>query len=156
MTFFLITASLFVLAGIQARLPTQWWAGGLRFEFLPALVVFGALTFRHRAWALVLALAAGFAQDSLSAGPFGATAVAYSAVALILTGMARSFDREALWMQMLGGALASALGSGAALWKIGVTGNALTKALLLAVVSAVVTPLLFGVLDALRRRPRRL
>ena len=47
MNFLLITGAALLLSALQARLPTAWWLGGIRFEFLPALVAYGALTFRR-------------------------------------------------------------------------------------------------------------
>ena len=154
MNFLLLTASLFVFAALQARLPTLWWLGGLRLELLPALVAFGALTFRHRRWALSLAIAAGLFHDALSAGPFGATAVAYAGATLALTPLAHNFDRDTFWMQLLAGGLASVSGSAAALCVVGVHAGALGKLLLLAMISAAVTPPVFLGLDSLRHRTR--
>ena len=154
MNFLLLTASLFVFTALQARLPTLWWLGGLRLEFLPALVAYGALTFQHRRWALALAIAAGFFQDALSAGPFGATALAYVVVTLGLTAMARNFDRETVGMQLLAGALASVSASMAALCLVGIHAGAIGKLLLLATLSGPVTLLAFLALDSLRYRTR--
>jgi rod shape-determining protein MreD len=145
----LIFATL-LFAALQASLPTF---GGIRLELLPSVVTYAALTVRSRPAAVVLALIAGFAQDSLSAGPFGLSAIAYLAIALLLTGLARSFDREAFWMQMLGGALASLTGSIATMIMLG--RYDLAKALGLALISLVVTPVIFGLLDLTRWRTRR-
>ncbi len=154
MNFLLMAIFTLSLTALQARLPTAWWLGGVRFEFLPALVAFGALTFRHRRWAVTLAVTAGFLQDALSAAPFGNTMAAYALAAFLLTGMARAFDREALWMQMLGGALVSLVASLAACAVVGFGGGAAWKISLLAVLSAAVTPVVFFVLDFLRWRLR--
>ncbi|MBM3860168.1 MAG: rod shape-determining protein MreD [Verrucomicrobia bacterium] len=153
MNFLIIATTALLLTALQARLPTAWWIGGFRFEFLPALVAYGALTFRRRRWAVVLAVAAGFLQDALSAGPFGNTGAAYALAALLLVTLGRAFDRDSLWMQMLAGAIASA---GASLAAIAVIGgqNAALKLLLLAAVSAVIAPFLFFVLDFARWRSR--
>jgi rod shape-determining protein MreD len=150
MTFLTITTSLLLLTALQARLPTAWWLGGIRFEFLPALVAYGALTFRHRRSAITLAVVAGLLQDALSAGPFGYTVATYALAAFALVALARAFDREGLWMQMLSGAIASAA---APLPFVGVHG-AVPKILLLAALSAVVTPFVFFVLDFTRWRTR--
>ncbi len=150
MNFLIITTSALLLAALQARLPTAWWLGGIHFEFLPALVAYGALTFRHRRWALTLAVVAGLLQDALSAGPFGHTVAAYALAAFILVALARAFDREGLWMQMLSGAIASVAAS---LPFVGAHG-AIPKLLLLAVLSAVVTPFVFFVLDFAKWRTR--
>jgi rod shape-determining protein MreD len=150
MTFLIITTSLLLLSALQARLPTAWWLGGIRFEFLPALVAYGALTFRHRGWAVTLAATAGLLQDSLSAAPFGNTGAAYALAAFALMALARAFDREWLWMQMLAGAIASVAAS---LPAAGIHG-AVPKILLLAALSAVVTPFVFFVLDFAKWRTR--
>jgi rod shape-determining protein MreD len=154
MNFLLLSASTLLLAALQARLPTAWWLGGVRFEFLPALVAYGALTFRHRRWALALAVAAGLLQDALSAGPFGNTGAAYALVTFALVALARTFDRERLWMQMLSGAIASVAASLAAVAVVGFHGAA-PKILLLAALSAVVTPFVFFVVERASRPFRR-
>lgn len=153
MNFLLIATFVFLLTALQARLPTCWWLGGVRLELLPALVAYGAITFRHRRWALTLAATAGFLQDALSAGPFGNAAAAYVLVTFLLMGLARTFDRERLWMQMLSGALASLTASLTACTVAGF-GGAVPKILLLAGLSAVVAPLVFFALDFLRWRVR--
>jgi rod shape-determining protein MreD len=150
----LIAAVLF-LAALQARLPALGWLGGIRLEFLPALVAYGALTFRRRSWAMGLALAAGLAQDALSAAPFGLSAIGYLTACLLLTGITRAFDREAFWMQMLGGALASVAVSLGALITLGFSRYGVLKMVWLALISLVLTPVLFGLLDAVRWRTRR-
>lgn len=147
MNLLILSTTLFLFAALQARLPTLWWLGGIRLELLPALVAYGALTFRHRRWALTLAIVAGFCQDALSAGPFGGAVAAYVIATLVLTALTRSFDRETLWMQMLGGALASAAVS------IAATGSPV-KLLLLAGISGIIAPLVFFALDYLRYRTR--
>lgn len=151
MNFLLITTALLLLAALQARLPTAWWLGGLRFEFLPALVAYGALTFRHRRWAIALAVTCGLLQDALSAGPFANTGAAYALAALLLIVLGRTLDREWILLQMLGGALLSAAASLAAVAVLGVHGVA-PKLFALAAMSAVVTPPLFWAMDFLTRR----
>jgi len=153
MNFLLITASTLLLSALQARLPTAWWLGGIRFEFLPALVAYGALTFRHRRWAIALAVLAGLLQDALSAAPFGNTGAAYALVTFALFSLAHTFDRERLWMQMLAGAIASVAASLTAVAVVGFHGTA-PKILLLAMLSAVVTPLVFFALDFAKWRTR--
>lgn len=150
MNFLLIATSTLLLAALQARLPTAWWLGGIHFEFLPALVAYGALTFRHRRWVVTLAVVAGLFQDALSAGPFGNTGTAYALAAFALVALARAFDREWLWMQMLSGAIVSVAAS---LPAAGVHG-AVLKILLLAALSAIVTPFVFFALDFAKWRTR--
>ncbi len=150
MNFLINITALGLLTGLQARTPTFWWLGGVRLELLPALVAYGALTFRHRRWAVALAVGAGFLQDALSAAPFGNAAAGYAIAALALATVARWFDREALWMQMAAGAVASVAVSLAACAVVGFTGGAAMKILLLGAMSAVVAPLLFLALDGIR------
>jgi len=57
-----------IAAALQARVPILWLFGGLRIEFLPALVAYTALTM-PRGTAIAVALVAGFTQDALSAAP---------------------------------------------------------------------------------------
>lgn len=149
MNFLLLTAATLLLTGLQARLPSWWWLGGVRLELVPALVAYGALTFRHRRWVLTLAIVAGLLQDALSAAPFGNAVAAYFFTAFFLMGLRRMFDREVLWMQMSAGALVSVVGSVAACAVVGFAG-ATPKILALALMSAVVAPVLFFALDGLR------
>jgi rod shape-determining protein MreD len=151
---FLITIScLLLLSACQSRLPTLWWLGGLRLELLPALVAYGALTFR-RSSALVLALATGFTQDALSASPFGLDALAYGIAATVLSSLHEAFDRDLPWVQMGAGAVTSTAGSIAACSVVGFNIGGIVKAFVLAAISAFVTPLLFFVLDYARYRTR--
>jgi rod shape-determining protein MreD len=141
MSFLIFTISTLLLATIQADLPTLGWLGGLRVEFLPALVAYGALTL-PRGGALLLALCVGFAQDSLSAAPFGISALSYGITATILSSVRETFDRDLPWVQMSAGALTSAAASFAALCVIGFSIGGLVKLSLLAGLSAVVTVVL--------------
>ena len=149
MTTLLLIITLPVLAALQARLPTAWWLGGLRFEFLPALVVYAALTLR-RGPAIAFAFAAGLIQDSLSAGPIGLHASVYATITALLTGMNDVLDRELPWMQMGAGAITTGVASLLAICITGISFGAILKLLILAVISAVITPVLFLGLDALR------
>jgi rod shape-determining protein MreD len=156
MNFALITLALFALAAAQARFPTLWWLGGIRLEFLPALVAFGALTYRRWA-ALILAVVAGALQDAASAAPFGTGILAYASVTVLLSALHESFDREMPPLQVIAGALASAALSVVSCLVTGYPRWGFVKFGFLALLSAVITPLLFFVLDAvrfaLRRRP---
>lgn len=154
MNFLLYATALFVLAALQARFPTQWWLGGVRLEFLPALVAYGALTCRQRGWALALAIAAGACQDALSMAPFGNAIAGYVIAAFVLHTLARNLDRDALWFEALAGALASVAVSITALLATGYVRGAALKVLLLGWLSAFVTPLVFLALDYLRYRTK--
>lgn len=137
-------------AAVQSRLPTCWWLGGLRLELLPALVACAALTW-PRTGALGLALLAGLAQDALSGAPFGLTALAYGVAAGVLSALRATLDRDLPWVQMGAGALtalAAAVAGGVA---HGHFLGSVPRALALAAVAAVLTPLLMEALDALRQ-----
>ncbi len=153
MNFLLITGAALLLSALQARLPTAWWLGGIRFEFLPALVAYGALTFRHRRWVIALAVLAGLLQDALSAAPFGNTGAAYALATFAFIPLRHTFDRERLWMQMLAGAAASVAASLFACATAGFNG-AVPKIFLLAALSAVVAPFVFFALDYTKWRSR--
>jgi rod shape-determining protein MreD len=142
MNFLLITLTLFVLTTFQVRLPAMF---GLRLEFLPALVAYGALTFR-RGNALLLALVAGFTQDALSAAPFGITALAYGIVALILAGLRDVLDRDLPPLQFAAGALVAAAASMAAFCVLGFS----FKIFPVACLAGIVTPVFFFAADYTR------
>lgn len=141
-------AGILLIAAMQARLPTMWWLGGVRIELLPAFVVYGALTLR-RGPAVWLAIAAGLAHDALSAAPFGITAVAYGIAAIMMSGMQEALDRDQSWLQMSAAALTTTLASVAAFFVVGITVGAVFKLVLIAAISAVITPLVFFALDYL-------
>jgi len=145
----IFTTMLLIAAALQARLPTMWWLGGLRLELLPALVAYGALTFR-RSGLLLLALCAGFMQDSLSAAPFGMTALIYGIVAIVMTGMRETFDRELPWVQIGAGALTATATSAAACVVFGFSAGAVFKILLIAAMSGLITPVIFLAVDYAR------
>jgi hypothetical protein len=110
-----VVTLVFILAVLQVRLPAVF---GLHVEFLPALVAYGALSFCRRN-ALLLALAAGFTQDTLSAAPFGITALAYGIAALLVTGLGDILDREMPALQFAAGASVSAAAALAAFCLVG-------------------------------------
>ncbi|HUI07189.1 MAG TPA: rod shape-determining protein MreD [Verrucomicrobiae bacterium] len=138
-----------VAGALQARLPTFWWLGGIRLEFLPALVAYATLTIpRHRA--VLFALVAGLTQDALSAAPFGISVLAYGTVALLITGMRDALDRDLPLVQMGAGALASAAMALAATIAVGVSIGAVFKLVLVASLSGAITVLLFFAVDYVR------
>ena len=149
MNLLILTTGLFMLSALQARLPTMWWLGGMRLELLPALVAYGALTLR-RSGALLLALCAGFMQDSLSAAPFGMTALIYGIVAIVMTGLRETFDRELPWVQIGAGALTATATSAAACVVLGFSADAVLKILLIAAMSGLITPVIFLAVDYAR------
>jgi rod shape-determining protein MreD len=148
MTFLLLLIILLLLAALQVRLPALPVIG-LHLEFLPALVAYGALTFRA-AGILTLALAAGFIHDALSAGPFGVTALVYAGTAWVLHHFREVFDRDLPVLQIGAGILFPLTGSIAACCFAGFHWSALWKLALLALQSAVITPLLCFAVDYLR------
>ena len=148
MNFLICSVTAILLTVLQTHLPA---IAGLRLEFLPAVVAYGALTYRRPLW---LPLVVGFTQDALSASPFGLSALAYGIAATTLASLRETFDRDLPWVQMGAGAFASTVASCAACCVVGFGGGAPLKLLLLAAISAVVTPMLFIVLDYIRYRAR--
>ena len=149
MTTLIAIAGILITAALQARLPTFSWLGGVRVEFLPALVAYTTLTIpRH--WAVLFALTAGMTQDALSAAPFGISALAYGMMALLITGMRDALDRDLPWVQMGAGALASTAVAVVAIFVVGVSGGMIFKMILVASLSGVITALLFFALDYAR------
>ncbi len=142
MNFLLIAVTLLLLTTLQVRLPAMF---GLRLEFLPALVAYGALTFR-RGNALLVALVAGFMQDALSAAPFGITALAYGMSALLLTGLRNVLDRDIPSLQFVAGALVSAAAAAVAFFVVGFS----FKILPVAGLAGIITPFFFFAADYTR------
>lgn len=142
MNFFLVMITLLLLTTLQVRLPAMF---SVRLEFLPALVAYGALTFR-RGNALLLALVAGFTQDALSAAPFGITALAYGISALLLTGLRDVLDRDIPPLQFAAGAIVSASAAVAVFFVLGFS----FKIIPVACLAGVITPLFFFAADYTR------
>lgn len=142
----LIILGTLATASLQALLPTFWWLGGVRIELLPALVVYGALTLPGRQ-AFALAVAAGLGQDALSAAPFGISALAYSAAALVMIFLRDALDRELPWMQIGAGIATSAAAAVVASFVVGISFGMIFKILFVAAISGVITPVLFFALD---------
>jgi len=149
MSALLLAVGIVVMAAVQACLPSLSWLGGLRVEFLPAVVVFVSLTLRRRP-AIFCAIAAGLMQDSLSTAPFGITALAFGAVAILITSMRDVLDRELPWVIMGAGALTAAVSSLAACCLAGFSMGALAKLLALTMMSAIVAPILFFAMEYVR------
>ncbi len=149
MTTLIAISGILIAAAVQARLPTCWWLGGVRLEFLPALVAYAMLTIpRHRA--IMFALVAGMTQEALSAGPFGISALAYGMLAWLITGMRDALDRDLPWVQMGAGALASIAVAVVATFVVGVSVGAVFKMAFVASLSGLITVLLFFALDYAR------
>ncbi len=138
-----------IAAALQARLPTLWLFGGLRIEFLPALVAYTALTM-PRGSTIAIALAAGLMQDALSAAPFGVSALAYGISAILMTSLREALDRDLPWVQMGAGALTSMAVAVIAFFVIGISFSAVFKMALVASISGMVTVMLFFALDYAR------
>ncbi len=142
----------FLTAALQAALPSAWWLGGLRLELLPALVACGVLMLsRYPVSALALAIMAGLAQDALSATPFGLTALAYGSAAVVILLLDEILDPELPWVQMTAGAIASATAAAAACASLGFSAGTVGKLVVLALISAVITPLAYMLLALFRR-----
>ena len=142
-------AGILVVAALQTLLPTLWWLGGVRIEFLPALVAYIALTM-PRGRAIALALAAGLMQDALSAAPFGVSALAYGIAAILMTNLREILDRDLPWVQMAAGGLTSMAVAVIAFFAIGISFGLVFKMALVASISGIVTVILFFALDYAR------
>jgi rod shape-determining protein MreD len=149
MTTLLAITGILLAAAMQARLPSVSWFGGVRFEFLPALVAYAALTIPRRR-AILFALVAGLAQDALSAAPFGISALAYGIVAFLVAGMRDALDRDLPWVQLGVGALASTVGAIVAICVTGVSVGAVVKMALVAALSGLIAVVAFFAVDAAR------
>jgi rod shape-determining protein MreD len=134
---------------LQSRLPTLPWLGDVRLEFLPAVVVYVALTMRRRG-ALALALIAGLAQDAFSAAPFGITALAYGICAILMTSLREAVDRDLPWVQFSAGALTSMAGAILAFFVISISVGTVFKMIVVASLSGVLTVMSFFALDYAR------
>lgn len=148
MNFALLLVLVLVLAALQVRLPAIP-ALGIQLEFLPALVAYGALTLT-RPGLLALALLAGFANDALSAAPFGLTGLAYAAAALLIYGLRQALDRELPILQITAGVLVTVIASLAACFLAGYSSVRFFKIALLAALATLVTPVLFAALDRMK------
>ena len=142
-------AGILIAAALQARMPTLWWLGGVRLEFLPALVAYASLTMPRRR-AVALALMAGMMQDALSAAPFGVSALAYGISALLMTGLSDALDRDMPWVQMGAAALTSAAAAVVAFFVIGISFGAVSEMVVVASISGIIAAMLFFVLDYTR------
>ena len=142
-------AGILITAALQTRLPTLWWFGGVRIEFLPALVTYAALTM-HRGRAIAIAIIAGLLQDARSAAPFGLSALAYGISAILMTTLREVLDRDLPWMQMSAGTLTSTAVAAVAFFAVGISFASVFKMVLVASISGLVTVLLFFVLDYAR------
>jgi rod shape-determining protein MreD len=149
MNILIAIVGIMLAAALQARMPTLWWLGGVRLEFVPALVVYCSLTLR-RGQAILLALLAGLIQDALSAAPFGVSALAYGLSAFLITGMGDVLDRDLPWVQLGAGALTSVVVAAIAFCTVGVTFGALFKLVVVAATSGITTVVLFFALDYAR------
>ncbi len=142
-------AGILLAAALQARIPTFSWLGGVRVEFLPALVVYATLTMDRRR-ALVLVLVAGLTQDALSAAPFGISALAYGIAAIVITSLREALDRDLPWVQWSAGGLTSIIASIIAFFAVGFTFGNVFKMLVAASIAGMATVVLFFVLDYAR------
>jgi len=149
MSLLIAIAGVLLTAALQAWLPTIWLFGGMRIEFLPALVAYAALTM-HRGRAIAIAIVAGLMQDALSASPFGMTAVAYGISAVLMTDLREVLDRELPWVQLGAGALTSVTVAMFAFFVVGVSFPGIFKLAVLASASGIITVLIFFALDCAR------
>ena len=142
-------AGILIAAALQARMPTLWWLGGVRLEFLPAFVAYASLTMPRRR-AVALALMAGMMQDALSAAPFGVSALAFGISALLMTGLRDALDRDLPWVQLGVGALTSAAASIVAFLVVGISFSVVFKMAVVAFISGLIAVMLYFVLDYTR------
>ena len=149
MSMLIAIAGILLTAALQATVPAFWAFGGVRIEFLPALVAYAALTM-HRGRAIAIAIIAGLVQDALSAGPFGLTALAYGIVTILMTTLREVLDRDLPWMQMGAGALTSIAAATLAFFAVGISLATIFKMIVVASLSGLVTVILFFVLDYTR------
>jgi rod shape-determining protein MreD len=146
--------ALVLATALQAALPTWWWAGGLRLELLPAVVAYGALTMRSPRWAVTCAFLAGFAQDALSAAPFGLTALGYGLGALVLAKWQDELERDLPWIQFAAGGFVLVCGTLGVLPAMTLTWGTPLKIACLMCLSAFVTPFVFALLDGVQKEAR--
>ncbi len=149
MNLLMVIAGILIAAAVQARMPTLWWLGGVRLEFLPALVAYASFTMPRRR-VVALALIAGMMQDALSAAPFGVSAVAYGTAALLMTSLHNALDRDLPWVQLGAGALTSAAAAVIAFVVVGVSFGAVFKMVVVASISGIIAVMLFFALDYAR------
>lgn len=146
-----------LLVVIQSTVASVFTIQGTKFELLPALVVYCAMSASVRT-ALLVAFCSGLCQDVLSAGRLGLSALPLCGIAIVFTNFRPLLFREFWVIQSLLGALAAFAASA---WMVlcqlvSVGHNTVTIATLatvfwIVVTSAALTPLLFGVLDRLIR-----
>jgi rod shape-determining protein MreD len=140
---------IFAAGALQARLPALRWMGDVRVEFLPAVVVYVALTMRRRG-ALALALIAGLMQDAFSAAPFGISALAYGICAILMTSLREALDRDLPWVQFSAGVLTSMAVAILASFVISISVGTVFKMIVVASLSGVLTVMSFFVFDYAR------
>jgi len=104
---FLLIVALMTAALLQSMLPGWGTMGQARFPLLMAVVLYSALTLDRRGMLLV-ALAAGMIQDSLSLLPLGFSAFGYCVGSmLIFRWRDQLFGQQAITHMLLGGVFAS-------------------------------------------------
>jgi len=147
-TLIAITGAL-LAAALQARMPGLSWLAGVRLEFVPAVVVYGSFTLRRKQ-ALLLAALAAMAQDALSAGPFGLSVLAYGLAALLITATREVLDRDLPWVQFGAGAMTCGTVAVLQFFVVGISFTLLFKLMLVALITGIVTVVLFFALDYFR------
>jgi cell shape-determining protein MreD len=99
---------------------------------------------------LALAVVAGLAHDALSATPFGLTALAYGTAAAAIFLLDEILDPDLPWVQMMAGAVVAAIAAVAARTVLGFSAGAVGKLVVLALISAVLTPFVYLLLGCCR------
>jgi rod shape-determining protein MreD len=149
MNTFIVIVGILAAGALQSRLPTLQWLGGVRLEFLPAVVAYVALTMQRRG-ALALALIAGLMQDAFSAAPFGISALAYGMCAVLMTSLREALDRDLPWVQFSAGALTSMAAAILGCFVISISVGTVFKMIVVASLSGVLTVTSFFVFDYAR------
>ena len=142
---------------IQSTVANVFTIQGAKIELLPALVVYCAMA-TSLPTSLLVALSGGLLQDVLSAGRLGLSALPLCGIAVIISSARPSLFRDYFVIQaLLGGAAALFTSVWMVLCLLAAAGHATISASMVGTIfwvvlaSALLTPLLFRVIDRLFR-----
>jgi rod shape-determining protein MreD len=137
--------------------PTLGFFLGAKLELLPLLIVYAALTVGPRS-VVALSIVGGLLQDSMSVGPLGLSILPLCGVGLVVHYLQPYLFRDELTQQCLLGAAATLASILTVLLGLAVAGSApafslwlYAKVVLLVTTGALLTPVVFVVLDWLNR-----
>jgi rod shape-determining protein MreD len=146
-----------LLVVIQSTLANLFTIQGAKVELLPGLIVYCAMA-TSLPTALLVAFCGGLLQDVLSAGRLGLSALPLCGIAIVLCNARPILFRDVFLLQCLLGALAAL---GTSVWMVLcqaaavghniISGSTFVIIFWVVLASAVLTPLLFRVLDGLIR-----